>query len=147
VKYLRSVPNADHSLKGSDAYQTLLACYNAILYQQNLPQFSWTQAKDGSLRVQTTNTPSEVNLWQATNPEARDFRLETFGPKWQSTVVEPQSPGVYLAKLPPPSKGWTAFFIELTFPSGGPVPFKFTTQVSVLPDVLPYRFVPTGKPM
>src|SRR6185369_11156757 len=32
VKYLRYVPNADHSLRGSDAYSTLLACYDAVLY-------------------------------------------------------------------------------------------------------------------
>jgi PhoPQ-activated pathogenicity-related protein len=147
VKYLRYVPNADHSLKGSDAYETLLACYNAILYQQHLPQFAWTRTKDGSLRVQTGDTPSEVKLWQATNPEARDFRVETFGPKWQSTALEPQSRGVFIAKLPPPPKGWTAFFVELTFRSGSAVPFKFTTQVSVVPDVLPYRFIPAGKPI
>ena len=146
VKYLRYVPNADHSLKGSDAYETLLACYNAVLYQQPLPQFSWTHAKDGSLRVRATDTPSAVKLWQATDPQARDFRVETFGPKWESTVLQAQGRGIYVAKLPAPSKGWTAFFIELTFPSGSPVPFKFTTQVSVVPDVLPYRFVPAGKP-
>ena len=37
-----------------------------------------------------------------------------------------------------PAKGWTAFFVELTFPSGGKYPFKVTTAVRVLPDTLPY---------
>jgi PhoPQ-activated pathogenicity-related protein len=147
VKYLRYVPNADHSLKGSDAFATLLACYNAILYHEHLPQFSWTRTKDGSLHVSTKDKPAEARLWQATNPDARDFRLETFGPKWQSSPLEPDAKGTYVAKLSPPSKGWTAFFVELTFPSAGPAPFKFTTQVSVVPDVLPYKFVPAGKPM
>jgi hypothetical protein len=54
--------------------------------------------------------------------------------------------GVYVGKVPKPAKGWTAFFVELTFPSGGPVPFKFTTQVRVVPDVLPYKFVSKGPP-
>ena len=49
VKYLRYVPNADHSLKGSDAYQTLLACYNAVINQLPLPQFTWTVEKDGTM--------------------------------------------------------------------------------------------------
>ena len=31
-----------------------------------------------------------------------------------------------------------AYFIELTFPSGGTYPFKFTTGVRVAPDVLPF---------
>ena len=43
-------------------------------------------------------------------------------------------------KLPvPPTTGWTAFFVELVYPSAGPVPFKFTTQVQILPHVLPHR--------
>lgn len=141
VKYLRYVPNADHSLRGSDAYQTLQACYNAVLYDRPLPKFSWTLEKDGSIRVTTKEKPTEVKLWQATNPDARDFRLETLGPKYTSTVLTDQGGGVYVGKVPEPAKGWTAFFVELTFPTGNPEPFKFTTQVRVVPDVLPHKFV------
>jgi PhoPQ-activated pathogenicity-related protein len=146
VKYLRYVPNADHSLKGSDAYETLLACFSAVVNNLPLPQFTWTLENDGSMRVKATTKPTEVKLWQATNPEARDFRLETLGPKYQSTTLEDQGDGVYVGKVEQPAKGWTAFFIELTFPSGSPVPFKFTTQVRVVPDTLPYKFVPKGRP-
>lgn len=146
VKYLRYVPNADHSLRGSDAYSTLLACYSAVLSNDPLPQFGWTLEKDGSIRVTAKDKPTEVKLWQATNPEARDFRLETLGPKYQSTTLTDQGNSVYLAKVPEPAKGWTAFFVELTFPSRSEAPFKFTTQVRVVPEVLPYKFVPKGKP-
>lgn len=146
VKYLRYVPNADHSLKGSDARESLMACYNAVVNQQPLPKLTWKLESDGSIRAQTPDKPSEVKLWQATNPDARDFRIETFGPKWQSSPLADQGDGVYAAKVPTPDKGWTAFFIELTFPSGCRAPFKFTTQVRVLPDTLPYKFVSTGAP-
>ncbi len=146
VKYLRYVPNADHSLKGSDAYQSLLAFYNAILYQQPLPQFSWKLQGDNSLRVTAKDKPSQVKLWQATNPNARDFRLETLGPAYQSTELSDQGGGVYVGSVTTPSKGWTAFFVELEFPSSSPAPFKFTTQVKVVPDVLPYKFVSKGPP-
>jgi len=148
VKYLRYVPNADHSLKGSDAYASLLACYHAILYHDPLPQFSWRLERDGSIRVTSKDAPSEVKLWQATNPNARDFRLETLGPVWQSSLLPEQGggPRAYVGKVSPPAKGWTAFFVELTFPSGCEAPFKFTTQVRVLPDVLPYKFTPKGRP-
>ena len=146
VKYLRYVPNADHSLKGSDAYQTLQACYNAVLYHRPLPQFTWTLEKDGSIRVTTPDKPTVVKLWQATNPDARDFRIETLGPKYQSSVLSDQGGGEYVGRVSEPTKGWTAFFIELTFPTGNPEPFKFTTQVRVVPDTLPYKFVPKGRP-
>jgi len=65
VKYLRYVPNADHSLKGSDAYETLEACYNAVLYDVPLPQFSWTLEKDGAIRITTKDKPSAVKLCAA----------------------------------------------------------------------------------
>jgi PhoPQ-activated pathogenicity-related protein len=146
VKYLRYVPNADHSLKGSDAYQTLHACYRAVIQNQALPQFSWALEKDGSIRAMAKDKPAEVKLWQATNPDARDFRLDTFGPKWQSSVLNDQGGGVYVAKVPEPSKGWTAFMVELTFATANPEPFKFTTSVRVLPDVTNHKFVPTGRP-
>jgi PhoPQ-activated pathogenicity-related protein len=147
VKYLRYVPNADHSLKGSDAYETLQACYNVVLYNLPLPQFSWALERADAIRVTSKTTPSAVKLWQATNPDARDFRLETLGPVWQSTTLADQAGGVYVADVPKPQKGWTAFFVELTFKgSDGSPPFKFTTQVRVVPDVLPYKFVPKGRP-
>lgn len=43
-----------------------------------------------------------------------------------------------MARVKKPAKGWTAFFVELTFPSGCKYPFKFTTAVRVTPDTLPY---------
>jgi PhoPQ-activated pathogenicity-related protein len=146
VKYVRYVPNTDHSLKGSDAYETLLACYDAVLHQVRLPQFSWKPEKGGTLRVTTEDRPTSVKLWQATNPDARDFRMETLGPRYESKELTDSGGGVYVGKVTAPKKGWTAFFVELTFPSGCQEPFKFTTQVCVVPDVLPYRFVPPAQP-
>jgi PhoPQ-activated pathogenicity-related protein len=83
-KYLRYVPNADHSLRGSDALETLAACYQAVLTGAPLPQFTWENAPDGSIRVTAKDKPRTVKLWQATNKTTRDFRLETIGPVWSS---------------------------------------------------------------
>jgi PhoPQ-activated pathogenicity-related protein len=140
TKYLRYVPNTDHSLKNSDAAETLLACYDAVLRQTPLPRFSWSVEKNGSIRVQTVDSPKEVKLWQATNPDTRDFRLETLGPRWQGTTLTNESRNVYVGRVEKPAKGWTAFFVELTFRNDGPAPFKFTTQVNVVPETLPFRY-------
>jgi PhoPQ-activated pathogenicity-related protein len=99
------------------------------------------------LRVTTQDHPTSVKLWQATDPDARDFRMETLGPRYESNDLTDSGSGVYVAKVAAPAKGWTAFFVELTFPSGCEPPFKFTTQVCVVPDVLPYRFVSQGRPL
>lgn len=139
-KRLRYVPNAKHNLEGSDARESLQAFYEAILHDRPRPKFAWTKRKDGSLAVTVEDAPREVNVWQATNPTARDFRLDSIGPAYQKSALEPQADGAYLARVAPPAKGFTAFFVELVFDSDGTYPFKFTTEVSVVPDVLPYDF-------
>lgn len=146
VKYLRYVPNADHSLKDTDAWNTLFACYQAVLNKAKLPQFDWTWEKDNIIRVKTADKPTEVKCWYATNPKARDFRLETLGPVWQSQILPETGKGVYKAAIPTPKQGWTAFLVELTYPGFDKTPYKFTTSVRVIPDVLPFEFKPTTKP-
>ena len=138
VKYLRYVPNADHSLRGSDAHASILAFYQATLNKSPLPKFSWKMMADGSIRVQTRDKPAEVNVWQATNPKARDFRLVTIGRAYKKSRLEASGDGTYVAKVAKPESGWTAFFVELVFDSGQKVPYKFTTQVSIVPDILPH---------
>ena len=140
VKYLRYVPNTNHSLGGSDAVQSILAFYQAFLNGKPLPKFSWKMEPDGSIRVQTDTTPLAVNLWQATNPKARDFRLMSIGPAYRKSALSSQADGSYMAKVEKPATGWTAFFVELIFPSGEPIPFTFTTQVQIVPDVLPHSY-------
>lgn len=137
-KYLRYVPNADHGLDGSDAYDSIIAFYSLILSGKKPPTFVWTQEADGTLQVLARDKPKEVRLWQATNPEARDFRVETFGRKFTSTVVEADSHGLYRSNVAKPENGWTAYFLELTFDVGVPVPLKLTTNVVVIPDVEPF---------
>ena len=145
-KYLRYVPNADHSLDGTDAAETVLACYAAVTRGAALPKFSWSWPREGTVRVETHAKPLDVKLWQATNPTARDFRLETIGKAWTSRDVG-ASGGVYEAMAERPAIGWTAYFVELTFsgPLGAGPPFKFTTEVKVVPDVLPFTFPPERK--
>jgi PhoPQ-activated pathogenicity-related protein len=145
VKYLRYVPNADHSLKNSDAWTTLLACYAAVVKGAKTPQFSWTLEDDGSIRVKAQDKPTAVKLWQATNPEARDFRLDTIGPAWKDTDLAGEK-GVYVAKVDKPEKGWTAFLAELTYENGTAAPYKFTTQVRVIPDVKPFKYKQPTRP-
>jgi PhoPQ-activated pathogenicity-related protein len=145
-KYLRYVPNADHSLRGSDALETLAACYQAVVTAAPLPQFTWENTPNGSIRVNVKDKPRAVKLWQASNKSTRDFRLETIGPVWSSTPVNADDSGVYVGKIAAPEKGWTAFFVELTYPGSGPSPFKFTTNVRVLPDTLPFHVEPVKPP-
>jgi PhoPQ-activated pathogenicity-related protein len=145
-KLLRYVPNAKHSLAGSDAMQSLEAFFRLVAEGRPRPVIRWELSEDGSLIVHagqdegSAPRPAEASLWQATNPAARDFRLDVIGKAWtRSPVAEaPGSGGVYSARVPPPARGWTAFFMEIEYPTGGPNPLKLTTQVHITPDTLPH---------
>ena len=136
--HLRYVPNTNHSLDKSDALESLHAFYASVVKGTPRPEFSWTFEKDGAIKVVSKERPEAVTLWQATNPDARNFRLDAIGPVYQSTVLTPSGPNTWVARVPAPAKGWTAFFVELSFSTGGKYPFKFTTAVRVLPDTLPF---------
>lgn len=140
-KHIRYVPNAKHNLAESDGRESLIAFYDAVIKNRPRPRFSWKKEKDGTLRVTVVDKPREVLLWQAHNPKARDFRVDTIGKAYQSTVLEAQGDGkTYVGRVAKPAEGFTAFFIELVYESGGKYPFKFSTEVSVVPDVLPHKF-------
>jgi PhoPQ-activated pathogenicity-related protein len=139
-KYLRYVPNADHSLGGTDAPFTLLAYYGAVLKGTKLPEYTWSVGKDDSLEVRSYDKPSAVKLWSATNPETRDFRVEKIGRVWKSEPLSDKGDGNYVGKVEKPAKGYTAFMVELTYPNGTAPPLKFTTQVKVVPEVLPFKY-------
>jgi len=136
-KYLRYIPNTDHGLN-TDAVGSLSVFYQSILRGSPLPKFSWKVRDDDAIEVNTQTAPTAVKLWQATNENVRDFRLETIGAVWESTDLGARGEGTYLAKVAEPEKGWTAFFIELTFDSGSPIPYKFTTEIHVVPQTLPF---------
>ena len=144
-KYLRYVPNADHSLRDSDAQESIIAFYQTILAGKPRPKYSWTFESDGSIRVQTAEAPKAVTLWQATNPKARDFRLMTIGKAYRGQILKDEGGGVFVGKIEPPKNGWTAFFVELTFDVGQSFPLKLSTAVRILPDTLPYADLDPAK--
>ena len=145
-KHLRYVPNTNHSLGGSDFIESLAAYYSFILADKKLPRFEWSIQPNGSIRVNPIDKPIEVNVWQASNAESRDFRLTTIGKTWMASKLTAQQDGYYVANLEKPQQGWKAFFVELLYDSGIADPTqpgktlnqKFTTAISVVPDTLPH---------
>lgn len=142
-KHLRYVPNTSHSLDKSDALETLHAFYALIVANTPRPDVRWTFERDGAIRVVAKDRPSSVQLWQAVNPNARNFRFDAIGAAYTNTPLTPSGPNTWLGRVPAPAAGWAAFFVELTFSNGGKYPLKITSGVRVLPDKLPY---PPPKP-
>jgi PhoPQ-activated pathogenicity-related protein len=138
-KYLRYMPNADHSLDGTDVQENITAFYLSIIENARRPKFGWTFENNGDIRVTTTDQPIAVKLWQATNPEHRDFRVEWVGPLYHESPLAATGQGVYVAHVPEPAKGWTASFVELVYPgTQREYPLHCTTAVRILPDTEPF---------
>jgi len=131
--YLRYIPNAGHGLDDSALPGALI--FKAALDQGlKLPKFVWDIAEDGtSITVNTSTDDSlvEVMMWSATNPDKRDFRMNTFGPQWSSESLLEVEANEYMASVSMPATGATAYMVELTYNLGGQE-LKFTTDISVV---------------
>ncbi len=134
--HLRYVANGDHSLRDTDALESLISFYQSIVLEKARPEFDWL-VENGEIVIQVhpDNQPTAVKLWQAHNPEARDFRLETIGPVWEAKEIPMNNDGSYRLKLETPEKGYAAFFGELSFDGSAGIPLKLSTGVVVTPDV------------
>ncbi len=140
-KHLRMLPNSKHSTSGTDIGESMTAWYDAVIKGRPIPEYSWTVREDGALVVKPGGKPSQLLLWQGTTPKERDFRVDVIGDKaFTSTPLTAQPDGSYIAHVSKPASGFTAWFVEMTYPSGTRYPFKFTTEVYVTPDILPYRW-------
>ncbi len=142
AKQLRMLPNSRHSTAGTDLNESMTAWYGSLIHNAPIPEYTWTIRDDGALVVNPgKQKPSQVLLWQGTNPKARDFRVQTLGDKaFTSNALTAQADGTYVGNVEKPVTGYTAYFVELTYPSATKYPFKFTTEVYVKPDILPYRW-------
>jgi len=154
-KYLRIVPNSEHSLEGhaTDIGLAVNAFYHMVITNKKLPDFSWKQTKlpngGAILNVTTIEKPSTVKLWHANTISStrRDFRLiicdNLKNPAclqpvvWTEMTLQDSGNGVYTAQLSPPPTGWTGFLIELNYNVENQV-LKFTTEAFVVPDTLPF---------
>lgn len=143
---LRVVPNADHAIdRNLDAVQSALGFYAAVINDRPIPELSWTidPQDPGRMVVSADAVPTKVTLWTATNPKARDFRREEIGDVWVPAVLVADELGDYAAKVATPKGGFVAYLVEARFRvEGQALPLVFTTEVQVLPDMLPHADKP-----
>jgi PhoPQ-activated pathogenicity-related protein len=165
-KYLRMVPNAEHSLLGQqmDIVASALTFYQRIVRGEPRPKFSYSLKKSNitaSITLTTFDKPTSVYLWytKTISNTKRDFRLIICGDlknsscyqpaTWFYKKVEDNGNGKYIVEMQRPLEGWRAFFLELYYkysydnnPFSPEQTFKITTEVNIVPDYLP--FLPCG---
>ena len=148
-KWIRYVPNTDHGLGNSDTVESVAAFHFAITRNLRLPQVTWQYSSDSEVNVKFIDAPASVTLWRATNEVTRDFRMETFGPGYQPTTIDTSTLREGVARkftVDPPEKGWTAWFVEMSYDIGFVRPLKVSTEVRVSPDNLPFKDKAIDKP-
>jgi len=156
-KYLRVIPNCEHSLIGHD-YFTLLQVAEFInrLVNGTLPGtlqstiiYSNTTA---SIIVKPPIPAASVTVWQATtlSETRRDFRLIICGDLnnpacfqpvfWIPANLHPNADGTYSASMNAPSSRWIGFMIEVEYRrDANPDHYmEVTSQVNIVPDVYPF---------
>ncbi|MCY4129452.1 MAG: PhoPQ-activated protein PqaA family protein [Gammaproteobacteria bacterium] len=141
-KYLRYVPNTNHGLGNSDGGESIAAFHFAVTRNIRLPELAWEYQNDHEVDVIFGTVPNTITLWQATNEDFRDFRIETFGPGYQATLrdttaLEPGSARRYRVESPP--VGWKAWYLEMSYDIGFVRPLKLSTEIRVTPDNLPFE--------
>lgn len=139
-KYLRYVPNSEHSMGQTDAWSTLMAFYRMIVEQKPRPEWSWS-VDQGTIRIQTKpgQEPASMTLWTAHNPRNRNFQVDSIGRAYQPTDIPLRPDGAYTIRVEPPQEGYSAFFVELMYGEYENLPLKVTTGVVITPDTYPYK--------
>ncbi len=126
-KALRMVPNASHYSIKASLVDTLGSFVKRIQQGSPLPELTATQQRHGGdfhIEWRASETPRELRLWAADNPEARDFR-HACGIRYSATTI---APGATRVAIKQPETGWRAYFVEATLDDG----FVATTPVYIM---------------
>lgn len=135
-KFVLYIPNAGHNVSsalggGLKLISTAAAFVRAVASGVRLPDFTWkyTLGKDSCrLDIATECKTAAAVLWM-TKSDTLDFRKS----KWESTPMSASANG-FTASFTPPTKGYAAFFGEVTLPVGDRTCALSTQLVIVGPD-------------
>lgn len=121
-----------------DFRESLQVFYHRIIGEQPMPQLDWDIQPDGAFKVSADGGPSEARLWVATSDE-RDFDdeeengAESQPPVWStSRLTALGREGNYNGKVRQGALKFTAFFIEVVYPSVLGFNFSLTTPTNIL---------------
>jgi len=157
-KYLRMVPNAEHSLapQDIDLVVSIGTWFHMQFTKHNQPKFEYQIIRSNStgakIILHSEDKPTAVYMWYASTLSVRDrdFRMFTcpsqscFNPViWFYTQLFDHGNGTYIAEMNAPMYGWNGFLVEAIYvQSYNPVfpeaTLKYTSEVNVVPDILPY---------
>ncbi|WP_334040927.1 PhoPQ-activated pathogenicity-related family protein [Burkholderia ambifaria] len=141
-KALRMVPNSSHVDIRRATLDSLTAFVNRIQRGAALPELDAKLQQTGhgtTIKLKLREQPRRLLLWQAENPNARDFRYAC-GIRYTSTPVGFADAPPLRIPVEKPASGWRAYFVEATFDDG----FVATSPTYILGDGYPTVAPPAG---
>lgn len=120
---IRIFPQEGHYIDMKNAVEpALLSFYRMIVNNEPRPRIRWQVDAQETLRKITTDIkPEKIQLVEATNPDARDFRKlspEAKNVTYQTTEIKnncTMNHCEYPVLIALPEKGWKTTFVEMTF--------------------------------
>jgi len=142
--YLQYVPNVGHGLHGSYLPQSLVAFYQSTITETAIPSFVWDISGDTIFAKVDPSVDHQVRVWEAVNPEGRDFKSYVVGTEaWKMKNMETDENGQYIIPISPPDKGYKGALLEVVFHPDSQFPLTLTTGTLITPDTYPFDpFVP-----
>ncbi|CAM3753954.1 PhoPQ-activated protein PqaA family protein [Parendozoicomonas haliclonae] len=148
TKLLRTYPNSRHYIYREDAQRvtdTISSFVGYILQGKEFPSLDTEKLSASGGELMASEKPVRVTLWQAVNPNARDFRkttLQPLGESYKSSDLKAWCTEVKYNKafvrcsidvdIKPPASGYKAWFVELAFENGSLPDLVLTTPVEIL---------------
>lgn len=131
INYLRYVPNSGHAIIQPDVENSITAFYKSVINRTTLPQPRWAYRGETGLILESTEKPSAITLYEAVNPENRDFRLMNRNfPRYKPTQI-PVIGKSYLIEVDRPSQGYKSWLVEVVYGKGESA-YKLTTSARVI---------------
>jgi PhoPQ-activated pathogenicity-related protein len=142
--YLQYVPNVGHGLHGSYLPENLVSFYRSTITDTQIPAFDWDVRGDTIFAGVDPSSDYQIRLWEAVNPEGRDFKSYVVGEEaWKMVEIEIGENGQYIIPIAPPEKGYKGALVEVVFEPDSEFPLTLTTGTLVTPNTYPFDpFVP-----
>lgn len=137
--YLQYVPNVGHGLHGSYLPENLVSFFYATITDARIPDFQWSIANDTIFAEVESSSDYQIRLWEAVNPEGRDFKSYVVGEEaWKMQSIEINEYGLYTVPVAPPGTGYKGALVEVVFNPESEFPLTLTTGTLITPDSYPF---------
>jgi len=131
--YIHYEPNVGHEMgDGQGVMKALNAFFNSVIYNKPQSLCEWQVSSDTSgtlLTVKASPDLKKASLWICDSPD-QDFRND----KYSGKEIQYQNPSEIKVKVLYPTRGFRAFYIELTYPDPFGGAYSKTTRMFVADD-------------